>query len=116
MYDPHPNARSCNFDKWLKALSDASDKIRFECCPHPHGEPQYITERYKVTVAYQELIRLSLQIIYIYTIQDLQKITGQSAKDDPSLEAPVIAEESNRAFSLSYRPSGEVVARFSRIT
>ena len=30
MHDPHPNTRSWNFDKWLDALSDASDWVKFE--------------------------------------------------------------------------------------
>ena len=38
LHDPHLYERPWNFDKWL----EASDMIRFEYCPHPHGEPQYI--------------------------------------------------------------------------
>ena len=30
--DPHSNSRSWNFSKWLDALSDASDRVRFEHC------------------------------------------------------------------------------------
>ena len=42
MDDPHHSTRTRNFNKWLEALSDASHRVRFECCHGPHVEPQYI--------------------------------------------------------------------------
>ena len=42
MYDPHPNTWSWNLSMWLDAMSAASDRVRFEICLDPHGEPQYI--------------------------------------------------------------------------
>ena len=41
-YDSYPNTRAWNCDRWLNALSAASDEVRFACCPDSHGEPQYI--------------------------------------------------------------------------
>ena len=35
MFDPHPKSRSLKFDTWLDAISDASDRVRFECCLDP---------------------------------------------------------------------------------
>ena len=42
MYDSYPNTQSWIFDKWLDALSAASDKVGFEYCLDSHGEPKYI--------------------------------------------------------------------------
>ena len=94
MYDPHLT-QSWNFNSWLEALSDASDSVRIFKLSSPTR-----------TVAYQELIQLSLRYLkfpmrgkYTSTTQDLRTIASQSAQDDLSLEAPATAEESNRASS-----------------
>ena len=40
--DTHFDSRSWHFSKWLVALSAESDRVRFEYCVDPHGEPKYI--------------------------------------------------------------------------
>ena len=71
-----------------------------------HTENLSTSEQYKVTVACQELIQLSLRYLkfriigkYTSTIQDLRTMASQSGQDDWSREAPATAEEDKHASS-----------------
>ena len=88
MYDPHPNTRSWNCDKWLSMLPAASARIKFNIVLIDK-ESLSTSDRYKVTVAYQEFIKQSLLCWnfrmcgkYTSTMQDLRTMTGQSSKED----------------------------------
>ena len=69
-----------------------------------HMENLSISDQWKITVAYQEMIHNSLRCCkfrmsgkYIAAIRDLRTITGQSSKEERLREAPVIAEEGKHA-------------------
>ena len=101
MNDSYPNTRSWNFDSWFgRDIRCIRRVFRQKKTALTHIKDLSSSDRYKVTEAHRALIHISLRYWkfrmrgkYTSSIQDLRTITGQSLKEDSSLEVPAIAEE-----------------------
>ena len=100
------HTKSWNSDKWLEALSDASDRVRFEYCLNPQGEPQYI----RSILSHSGIPRIDPKFFMLLEIPFKWKVhichTGSSntfrssvERENWSREAPVIGEEDKHASS-----------------
>ena len=120
MYESHPNARSSNCVKWLNTLSTASDKIRLECCPDSHKEPQYI----RSIQGHSGAPRIDPTFFTLLGNPYAWKVfiyrTGSSNNYRSIVEGELIAggtsgRRGRQACFFSFGAIRKVVARFSRI-
>ena len=121
MYNTHPNTLSWNFDKWLDALSDASDRVRFDYCLDPHGELQYI----RAIQGHSGVPRIAPKFSSLLEIPCAWKVhiyhTGSSDSNSSIVEGGLNAGGTSdrrgrqRMLLLSCGSIGGAVARFHRI-
>ena len=109
MCGSHPNTRCWSCDKWLTALSAASDKIRLKCCPDSHEASVHQTDtRSHILYGTGSSVCVDRRHLPCRIFDQLQVSDRRRTE-----EARVIAAEGKHASSQS--TIREVVARFSRI-